>query len=374
VGSWFRVSPWFLGQPAQPHYPVSVKVASFLSGFLVLLAACSPFPRFLHGAPTLVSEIRLRSLAKNKGILIGAAAAERFFQGDPTYADVLAKEFNQLTPEDGMKFASLHPKPETYDFREADYLVAFASAHDMLVRGHTLVWDSQLPKWLTSGNYSRDQLIEILRDHIHTVVAHFRGQVIAWDVVNEAFDEEGNLRDTIWSRGIGSQYISLAFEWAHQADPAAKLFYNDHGGEGLNEKSDAIYQMAIDLLRDGVPIHGIGMQMHVGLSASPPPDQVAANMNRLAELGLQVDITEMDVRIGPESSSEKLARQAQIYGDTLAVCLQAENCGAFVVWGVSDRQSWIPRDMGTSDSPLIFDEFYKPKPAYVELVDVLKGK
>jgi endo-1,4-beta-xylanase len=351
-----------------------VKASFFLFGTLLLLVACTPNPPSIIETPAQTHAISLRSLAQERGFLFGTAAAERFMQGDPTYSDTLAYQFNLLTPEDSMKFSSVHPEPGIYDFQEADALVAFASAHQMLVRGHTLVWDSQLPEWLTTGNYSRERLIEILRDHIQRVVSHFMGQVIAWDVVNEAFDQDGNLRDTIWSRGIGPQYISLAFEWAHQADPEAKLFYNDHGGEGMNAQSEAIYQIASRLLDDGVPIQGIGMQMHVGLSASPTPAELAANMNRLAKLGLQVQITEMDVRIGQESSPEKLARQAQIYGDTLEVCLQAENCGAMVVWGVSDRQSWISRDLGTPDTPTLFDNSYRPKPAYFELVDVLGGK
>ena len=351
-----------------------MKVTFFLLGILLFLVACTPNPLSAIKTPTQLHAISLRSLAQERSFLVGAAVEERFMQGDPAYADLLSNQFNLLTPEDSMKFSSVHPEPGVYDFQEADALVAFASAHQMLVRGHTLVWDNQLPEWLTSGNYSQTQLIEILRDHIQRVVSHFKGQVVVWDVVNEAFDEDGNLRDTIWSRGIGPQYISLAFEWAHQADPEAKLFYNDHGGEGMNPQSDAIYQMAIRLLDDGVPIQGIGMQMHVGLSASPTSTELAANMNRLAEVGLQVQITEMDVRIGPQGNPENLARQAQIYGDTLEVCLKAENCGALVVWGVSDRQSWISRDLGTPDAPLLFDTSYQPKPAYFELLDVLGGK
>ena len=179
-----------------------MKVTFFLLGILLFLVACTPNPLSAIKTPTQLHAISLRSLAQERSFLVGAAVEERFMQGDPAYADLLSNQFNLLTPEDSMKFSSVHPEPGVYDFQEADALVAFASAHQMLVRGHTLVWDNQLPEWLTSGNYSQTQLIEILRDHIQRVVSHFKGQVVVWDVVNEAFDEDGNLRDTIWSRGI----------------------------------------------------------------------------------------------------------------------------------------------------------------------------
>ena len=192
-----------------------------------------------------------------------------------------------LTPENAMKFGLVHPEPDRYDFADADYIVGFAEAHGMQVRGHNLVWHFQLPTWLTEGTWTRDELIDILHQHITTVVGHYRGRVAAWDVVNEAIADDGSLRDTIWLRGIGPEYIDMAFRWAHEADPDALLFYNDYAGEGLGAKSDAIYALVQGLLERGVPINGVGLQMHVSLRWSPQPQDVAANMERLGALGLR---------------------------------------------------------------------------------------
>ncbi len=336
-----------------------------------LPAAVQPaYPLSLTPVSSLPS---LRSLAQAIGIYIGAAADPSLIQSDPGYAELLSHEFNMLTPENVMKFETIHPEPERYDFYPADILVAYAQAYGMGVRGHTLVWDSQLPAWVTQGNFTREQWIAILRDHIYTVVGHFRGQIYAWDVVNEALDNEGRPRDTIWLRAIGPDYIAMAFQWAHEADPQAKLFYNDDNGEGMNQKSQAIYQLVQGLLAAGVPINGVGLQMHVSLSSAPSAQDLAANMQRLRELGLEVHITEMDVRIQSSNKSldEKLQLQAQVYQSVLTTCLAAPNCKAFVTWGVSDRYSWIPGFTGHPDAPLLFDQAGQPKLAFYTVMSAL---
>jgi endo-1,4-beta-xylanase len=318
----------------------------------------------------------LRSLAQAHGIYIGAAVDPSQIQSDPGLSELLSHEFDMLTPGNAMKFDAIHPEPERYDFYPADILVAYAQAYGMAVRGHTLVWDSQLPAWVTQGNFTREQWKAILHDHIYTVVGHFRGQIYAWDVVNEALDDDGRLRDTIWLRTIGPDYIALAFQWAHEADPQAKLFYNDNGGEGMNQKSQAIYQLVQGLLAAGVPINGVGLQMHVSLSSAPSAQDLAANMKRLQDLGLEVHITEMDVRIQYSSQSldEKLLLQAQVYQSVFATCLAAPNCKAFVTWGVTDRYSWIPSFTGHPDAPLLFDEAGKPKLAFYSILSALIAK
>ena len=213
----------------------------------------------------------------------------------------------------------------------------------------------------------------ILRQHIYMVVDRYRGQLVAWDVVNEAIADNASLRDTIWLKGIGSEYIEMAFRWAHEADPQVRLFYNDYGGEDLGKKSDAIYALVKDLRQRDVPIHGIGLQMHISINNPPKPEAVAANIKRLGELGLEVQITEMDVRIhgGTGTKEEKLAAQANLYRDMLKVCLNAPNCKAFVTWGFTDKHSWIPSHFGHPDSPLIFDELFRPKPTYGALMEGL---
>ncbi len=315
----------------------------------------------------------LRSLAQKRGIGMGTAVAIKALQNNPTYRQVLVREFNMVTPENVMKFQPIHPERDRYHFAPADALVAFAQANQMQVRGHTLVWHRQLPDWLTKGKWTREELMTILRQHIYTVVDRYRGQLVAWDVVNEAIADNASLRDTIWLKGIGSEYIEMAFRWAHEADPQAHLFYNDYGGEDLGKKSDAIYALVKDLRQRDVPIHGIGLQMHISINNPPKPEAVAANIKRLGELGLEVQITEMDVRIhgGTGTREEKLAAQANLYRDMLKVCLNAPNCKAFVTWGFTDKHSWIPSHFGHPDSPLIFDELFHPKPTYGALMEGL---
>lgn len=315
----------------------------------------------------------LRSLAQARHFYIGTTVDVDALSNEPVYSATLAREFNMVTPEVSMKFSETEPQPGVYTFAKADSIVAFAQAHQMQVRGHNLVWYTDLPAWLTGGTFTRDQLITILRDHIMTEVTRYRGQVNIWDVVNEAVGDDGGLRDSIWLRGIGPQYIDMAFRWAHQANPQARLFYNDYGGEGLGRKSDAIYALVKGMLQRGVPIDGIGLQMHISLDRYPNPQDVLANMQRLTALGLEVQITEMDVKTqdDPRPMAAKLTAQAQLYGEMLHTCLLVTRCTAFVMWGFTDAHSWIPAATGHPDYPLIFDAQYRPKPAYFALQQAL---
>lgn len=308
----------------------------------------------------------LRDLAEARGLSIGAAVQVSALDDD-AYAGLLAREFNLVVPETAMSFKSTRPDRSQFDFSLGDRVVAFAQEHNMAVRGQVLVWDHQLPDWLVEGDFSRDAWLAILKEHIQVTVSHYRGKVVAWDVVNEAIDDDGLLRDTIWMRNIGPGYIALAFRWAREADPNVLLFYNDHLGEGLNRKSQAIYALASGLLQAGVPIDGIGMQMHTWLEGPPGADELAANMQRLADLGLRVQITEMDVRTQYHPSTnetEKLDLQADMYRQAITTCLAAPNCDTFITWGLTDRYSWIPGFSGTPDIPLLFDMQSQPKPAY----------
>jgi endo-1,4-beta-xylanase len=317
----------------------------------------------------------LRELAEARGLAIGAAVQVSAL-GDEAYASLLAREFNLVVPETAMSFKSTRPDRSQFDFSLGDQVVAFAQVHHMAVRGQVLVWDHQLPDWVVEGNFSRKEWLAILKEHIQTTVNHYRGKVVAWDVVNEAIDDNGLLRDTIWLRNIGPEYIALAFRWAHEADPDVLLFYNDHLGESLNRKSQAIYALASGLLQAGVPIDGIGMQMHTWLEGPPASDELAANMQRLADLGLRVQITEMDVRTQFHPSTdeaEKLDLQADMYRRVIETCLAAPNCDTFITWGLTDRYSWIPGFSGKPDIPLLFDVQGKPKPAYEAVRQALEA-
>ena len=330
----------------------------------------------------------LREAAQKSGILIGAAARPAQLS-ESSYAATLAREFNVLEPEDALKWEVLHPNAQAFDFRQADQLVDFAMQHNMKVRGHTLVWHQQNPAWLLSGNFSTSQLSKLLETHIKTVVGHYRGKIFAWDVANEAFDEgnrSGQLRSTIWYdqpgigyAGQGSAYLAQCFGWAREADPAALLFYNEAEAEEINKKSDAIYAMVREFKRQGVPIDGIGLQMHIG-STLPNIASISANIARFTALGLQVHITELDVSLvvdaNGNASAADLQMQADIYRQIAEACLSHPGCTAIQTWGFTDKYSWIgSHSKRTRGAALPFDRNYQPKPAYEALRQaLLKGR
>jgi endo-1,4-beta-xylanase len=318
----------------------------------------------------------MRLLAKQRNLFIGAATDPGYLQDNSAASQLLAREFNMIVPEVAMKWEIIHPEPERYDFSRGDALVTFARQQGMAVRGHVLVWDLQMPAWVTNGQFTRQEWMNILCTHIKSVVGHYRGQVYGWDVVNEAVNQEGTLRNTFWMNKLGPEHIAMAFQWAREADPNAKLFYNDNGGEGLNSKSQAIYALLQGLLQSGVPIDGVGRQRHTWLGGAPPTSELSANMQRLAELGLEIHITEMDVRVqySTADDSTKLAEQADTYREVLSVCLSVRNCKAFLTWGLTDRYSWIPGYTGKPDAPLLFDKNGLPKPAYFAIVKLLANQ
>lgn len=320
-----------------------------------------------------VAAAGLRDLAQAASIRFGTAVDVEALNTDAAYAQLLAREFNLVTPENAMKFSVVHPERERYDFTQADTLVAFAEAHAMQVNGHVLVWHQQLPDWLTQGQFSRDELKTILREHIQTLVTRYRGRVASWDVAAEAVGEDGHSRDTFWSRGIGPDYLALAFRWAHEADPQAHLRYNDYGGEGAGAKADGIYRLVADLRRQGVPIHGVGLQMHVSPDDTPPTKDLRANLQRLAALGLATHISEMDVMLPVPASRANLKKQAALYRDTLKVCLAQPQCLSFSTWGTTDRYSWIPEYFPGKGAALLFGEDGQPKPAYDSVRKVLRA-
>jgi len=310
----------------------------------------------------------LRSLADARGIHIGTAVAPSHLS-EAAYAETLAREFNQAEPENAMKFGPIHPGPKEYNFGPADAVVEFARAHRMDVRGHTLVWHNQVSNWVKNGNFTPEQLTAILDEHIQTVVGRYAGKVYAWDVVNEAFETDGSLRKTIWS---GSpDYIEHAFRQAHEADPKALLFYNDYSAEVVNKKSDAIYKMAQDFKARRVPLDGVGLQMHVGLKPGAL-SSMEANIKRLTDLGLQVQITELDVKLPLEVTPESLAAQAKVYGDIVGMCLRNAKCTAVQTWGFTDKYSWIPGANKGFGAALELDVNYQPKPAYQAIQEALK--
>jgi endo-1,4-beta-xylanase len=318
----------------------------------------------------------LRELAGARGILIGSAADRGFTLSGTAgeeFRQVLAREFNALTPENDMKHAGIHPAEDDYAFDGADALVDFAEANGMEVRGHTLVWHRQLASWLTDGTWTPTEAEALMRDHIAAVAGHYRGRLTAWDVVNEAVGDDGSLRPGFWADHIGPEYIEIAFHEARQADPDAALFYNDYGILWLNAKSDAVYAMLADLVDRGVPVDGIGFQGHIVVGGAPSRTDLAANFQRFADLGLKIHVTELDVRIQMPASTAELHQQAQDYALVVNVCLEEPACEAIVTWGFTDADSWIPDAFPGYGAATLLDANYQPKPAYHAVSEALSG-
>ncbi len=316
----------------------------------------------------------LQSWARARAFYVGSAVDVSALEEDPDYRATLAREFNLVVAENAFKFEHIQPEQGRYDFARADALADFAASRGMELRGHTLVWHRQLPRWLAEGRFSRDEVAEILKDHITTLVGRYRGKVWAWDVVNEAVaDEGGKLRpDSFWYRSLGPDYIRLAFEWARAADPGARLYYNDYSAEGMSRKSDAVYRLARELAQGGALIDGVGWQMHVAAGFKAGDDH-RKNARRLAALGLELSITELDVRVNMPTTPEGLQRQAASYREAANLCLAEPNCRALVLWGFSDKYSWVPGDVPRLRRGFALRRGYAPKPAYASLRAALQG-
>jgi len=309
-------------------------------------------------------ETSLKNLAKKKHIYIGTAVRDYAIKRDPNYSKLIAHEFNSITPENEMKFSVVHPGKYYYNFSDADNLVDYAKLNNLVVRGHTLVWDKRIPAWLQNGNFTKDEMEQILKGHIETVVGHFKGKVYAWDVVNEAFNGDGSLKDSIWLRTIGPEYIQLAFQWAHEADTKALLFYNDYSIETVNSKSNAVYNMVKDFKRKGIQIDGVGFQTHTGIYSGLNLESMEQNMDRFGKINVKVNITELDIGIlGNEPIRARQKKQAQMYGNIMKTCLKSSACSSFTMWGVTDKYTWRP----DNDAPLIFDKNFRKKEAYWSL-------
>ena len=303
----------------------------------------------------------LGQLAATHGKYFGSATDSPELSDAP-YVAVLNSEFGQITPGNDMKWSYTEPAQGQFDFAQADNIVAMAQANGQSVRAHTLVWHSQLPGWLTSTAWTAPQLDAVLQNHITTEVGHFQGKVRAWDVVNEALNDDGTYRQSMWYTTLGAGYIADALTWAHAADPAAKLYINDYNVEGLGAKSDALYNLVSSLKAQGVPIDGVGLQAH--LIAGQVPTTIQQNIQRFADLGVEVAITELDIRMDLPRDAAKDAQQATDYSSVVHACLAVQQCVGITIWDYTDKYSWVPSVFTGQGAALPYDENLAKKPAY----------
>nr|WP_243866268.1 endo-1,4-beta-xylanase [Actinophytocola oryzae] len=305
-------------------------------------------------AGTAAAATTLGAAAAQSGRYFGAAVAAGKL-GDSTYSTILRREFNSITPENEMKWDATEPNRNSFNYTNGDRIAGQASSQGARLRGHALLWHQQQPGWAQSlsGSTLRSAMI----NHVTQVATHYRGQVYAWDVVNEAFADGsgGGRRDSNLQR-TGNDWIEAAFRAARSADPNAKLCYNDYNTDGVNAKSTGIYNMVADFKNRGVPIDCVGFQSH--LSNSVPGDY-QANLARFANLGVDVQITELDI-----SGSN----QAAVYGNVTRACLAVSRCTGITVWGIRDSDSWR-----TGENPLLFDNSGNKKAAYTAVLDALNS-
>jgi endo-1,4-beta-xylanase len=319
----------------------------------------------------------LRTLAAARGIAIGAPTGGTFQRTDAvgdSLRAILAREFDMIWSGNWLKFSVVHPTAASYDFAWADSMVAFAQAHAMTVRGHVFVWHNQIPTWLTGGGWTGSQVDSILADHIVSLMDRYRGKIGTWDVVNEAFDDNARRRATFWSTALGPGYIERAFRMARAADPTALLFYNDYNIEGPGAKTDSVYAMLADLKARGVPVDGIGMQGHLIVGLLPSSAALLATFARFAQLGLKIQITELDIRMPVPATGPNLAQQAADYLTIVSACLQTPACDAVELSAVYDGDSWVPGTFPGQGAANLFDEAFHPKQAYHSVHDLLAGR
>jgi endo-1,4-beta-xylanase len=372
----------------------------YLSSILILFIFLSVVSGIYNG--TAQSQETLKHAYKDLFLMGTALSANQINGDDPRALTLTAQQFNSITAENDMKFGPIHPEPGTYRFETPDRFIEFGEQNDMFIVGHTLIWHAQTSNWIfkdDDGNdVDRETLLARMRDHISTVVGRYKGRVHGWDVVNEALNEDGSLRQSKWMKIIGEDYVQKAFEYTHQIDPEAELYYNDYN-LFHKEKRDGAVRLVKNLLANGVRVDAIGMQGHWGLDY-PAVEEAEASILAFAELGVQTMVTELDINVlpdpqtwrGADVSLSAEARDAlDPYKDGLPDSVQqhlagkyAELFGLFVkhsdkisrvtFWGTHDGHSWKNNwpVRGRTNYPLLFDRNYTPKPAFEAVIKVAK--
>lgn len=304
------------------------------------------------------------------GRTIGVAV-EANLLGTNAYTNIIQTQFDGVTPGNEMKWQTTEPSQGVFNFGPADTIVSFAQSHNMKIRGHTLVWHSQLASWVNNIT-SSSALLAAMNNHITTEMTHFKGEIWYWDVVNEAFNDDGTRRSDVFQNVIGNSYIEDAFRTARAADPNAKLCYNDFNIEDMNSaKSQAVYAMVADFKNRGVPIDCVGFQSHFILGQVPADFQ--ATLQKFANLGIDVQITELDDRMQLPASSANLQQQANDYAAVARDCLAVSRCNDITIWGVGEPDSWVPGTFSGQGQALLYDQNYQPKPAYTSFLNALGG-
>jgi endo-1,4-beta-xylanase len=337
------------------------------------------------GFSNAVADETIRDLAKERHRFIGTILNSEWFNDaiEPEFEEIHKTQFNVVVAENEMKFDATEPRENEFNFTKGDKMVEYAQANGLRVRGHALAWHSQVPGWVNNYSGKKEKLLSVLKNHIDSVVGHWKGKVAEWDVVNEAINDDYNhdWRSTgsVWYEGIGTEFLDSAFVWAHAADPDAELCYNDYAVEwGINDGSKAgfVLEQVKRWKANGIPITCVGTQTHIEIAHETTPQNVRAFAKALAELDVTLNITELDIGF-PKGSAGKLTaadyeKQGHLYRQFMDVFLEEPNMGEFVIWGLTDAHSWLDEQQGKTEG-LLYDKQYKPKPAYDSIMVSLKA-
>jgi endo-1,4-beta-xylanase len=347
------------------RYPIRRRtVGLFAAGALVMAGGAVS----ILASTAAHADSTLGQLAAAKGRYLGSATDNPELSDAP-YVQILGSEFGQITPGNSMKWQTTEPSQGQFSYSGGDTVVSLAKSHNQIVRGHTLVWHSQLAGWVSS--VPADQLLAVMKNHVTNEATHYKGQVYAWDVVNEAFNDDGTRRQSVFQQNIGDSYIAEAFKAARTADPGAKLYINDYNTDAVGAKSDAIYNLVKSFKSQGVPIDGVGMQAHLILGQVP--SSLQQNLQRFADLGVDVAITELDIRMDLPRTTAKDTQQANDYAAVVKACLAVSRCVGVTVWDYTDKYSWIPSVFSGQGAALPYDENFNKKPAYTSIATALGG-
>jgi endo-1,4-beta-xylanase len=372
-------------------------VRALSAGGAGMLAATSEWTACALGPRVAEAQtIALKDLVPN-GWLIGAAINQNQSDGRDTAAvEIVTRQFNTISPENLLKFQNLHPEPDRFTFEAPDRYVAFGLERGLAVIGHNLVWHSQTPAWVWAGKdgalADRATMLDRLRTHITTVVGRYKGRIRGWDVVNEALNDDGTMRDSPWRRGIGDDYIAQAFAFAHEADPDVELYYNDYNLATKPAKRAGAIRIIKELQQRAIRIDAVGEQGHWRID-TPTASEIDQTIAELRATGVKVMITELDVNLLPPATpptpgqlpspaanpyanglpDEVQQALAGYYAEAFRVFLKhREDITRITFWGVSDGDSWLNR--GRMNYPLLWDRQRQPKPAFDEVVKALRAK
>jgi endo-1,4-beta-xylanase len=313
----------------------------------------------------------LAAAAEAKGRYFGSATDNPELSDAPYVAILTGGEFDQTTPGNAMKWQTIEPNQNQFNYAQGDAVVTLAQAHNMRVRGHTLVWHNQLAGWVNS--LPSNQVQAAMENHITNEVTHYRGKVFAWDVVNEPFNDDGTFRTDVFFNAMGSGYIADALRTARAADPTVKLYINDYNIEGSGAKADAMFNLVSSLKSQGVPLDGVGFQGHLAVQFGFPSG-MQANLQRFANLGLDVAITELDVRMPLPETAAQDTTQIQYYTNVVNACLAVSRCVGITVWDYTDKYSWVPGTFSGQGAALPWDANLVKKPnLYNAIITALGG-